>query len=69
MSTSKTPWVRLLLWLKPEQETAISNFLLYWQQVVYFLNRCEESDDLGSQGSLRQIYLLPAGRQKSRAAT
>ena len=35
MSTSKTPWVRLLLWLKPEQETAISNFLLYWQQVLF----------------------------------
>ena len=40
--------------LKPEQETAISNFALnYWQPVL--LNCCEESDDFDSQGSLLQM--------------
>ena len=44
--------------LKPEQETAISNFALAKDKITgsrCFLNRCEESDDLGSQGSLLQM--------------
>jgi len=42
--------------LKPEQETAISNFALGKDKLTgsrCFLNHCEESDNLGSQGSLR----------------
>jgi len=38
--------------LKPEQETAISNFALGKDKI---LNRCEESDDFGSQESLLQM--------------
>ena len=44
--------------LKPEQEMAISNFPLGKDKITgnqCFLNHCEESDDLGSQGSLLQI--------------
>jgi len=40
--------------LKPEQETAISIFALGKDKITgtrCFLNCCEESDDLGSQGS------------------
>ena len=44
--------------LKPEQETAVNNFALGKDKITgswCFLNRCEESDDLGSQGSLLQM--------------
>ena len=41
--------------LKPEQETAISNFALGKDKIRCFLNCCEESDDFGSQGSLLQM--------------
>ena len=44
--------------LKPEQEMAISIFPLGKDKITdsrCFLNHCEESDDLGSQGSLLQI--------------
>ena len=41
--------------LKPEQETAISNFALGKDKIRCFLNHCEESDDFGSQGSLLQM--------------
>ena len=44
--------------LKPKQETAISDFALGKVKITgswCFLNRCEESDDLGSQGSLMQM--------------
>ena len=44
--------------LKPGQETAISNFALGKDKNTgsqCFLNRCEESDDLSSQGSLLQM--------------
>ena len=44
--------------LKPEQETAISIFALGKDKITgsrCFLNRCEETDDLGSQGSLLQM--------------
>jgi len=44
-----------LAMLKPEQETAISIFTLGKDKITgsqCFLNRCEESNDLGSQGSL-----------------
>ena len=47
-----------LAMLKPEQEGAISNFTLGKANISgsrCFLNRCEESDDLGSQGSLLQM--------------
>ena len=46
------------LTLKPEQETAISNFVLGKDKITgsrCFLNHCEESDDLSSQGSLLQM--------------
>ena len=45
-------------YIKPEQETAISNFTLGKAKITdsrCFLNRCEESDNLGSQGSLLQM--------------
>jgi len=45
------------LMLKPEQEMAISNFVLGKDKITgsrCFLNHCEESDDLSSQGSLLQ---------------
>ena len=44
--------------LKPGQETAISNFALGKDKITgsqCFLNHCEESDDLNSQGSLLQM--------------
>ena len=44
--------------LKPEQETAISNNALGKDKITgsrCFLNHCEASDDLGSQGSLLQM--------------
>jgi len=44
--------------LKPGQETAISNFALGKDKITgsrCFLNHCEESDDLSSQGSLLQM--------------
>jgi len=44
--------------LKPEQETAISNFALGNDKITgsrCFLIRCEEPDDLSSQGSLLQM--------------
>jgi len=44
--------------LKPEQETAISNVALGKDKITgsrCFLNRCKESDDLGSQKSLLQM--------------
>ena len=44
--------------LKPEQETVITNVALGKDKITgrrCFLNRCEESDDLGSQGSLLQM--------------
>ena len=44
-----------LAMLKPEQETAISNFALGKDKIRCFLNHCEESDDFGSQGSLLQM--------------
>ena len=44
--------------LKPEHEMGISNFTLGKDKITgsrCFLNCCEESDDLGSQGSLLQM--------------
>jgi len=44
--------------LKSEQEVAISNFALGNDKIIgsqCFLNHCEESDNLGSQGSLLQM--------------
>jgi len=44
--------------LKPEQETAISDFALGKDKITgsrCFLNGSEESDDFGSQGSLMQM--------------
>ena len=44
--------------LKPEQEMTISNFALGKDKITgsrCFLNRCEEPDDLGSQGSFLQM--------------
>ena len=47
------------LGLKPEQEMATSNFALGKDEITgsqcFFLNRCDESDDLGSQGSFLQM--------------
>ena len=46
------------LTLKPEQKMGISNFTLGKDKITgsrCFLNRCEESDDLGGQGSLLQM--------------
>ena len=46
------------LTLKPEQEMSISNIAFGKNKITgsqCFLNRCEESDDLGSQGSLLQM--------------
>ena len=49
-----------LAMLKPEQEMAISDFALGKDKIEItgsqcFLNCCEESDNLGSQGSLLQM--------------
>jgi len=53
-----TMYGREKLTLKPEQEMGISNFTLGKDKITgsrCFLNRCEESDNLGSQGSLLQM--------------
>jgi len=61
-----------LAMLKPEQETAISIFALGKDKITgsqCFLNRCEESDNLGSQGSLLQMKQECSAIDRSTHAT
>ena len=53
--------------LKPEQETAISDFVLGKDKITgsrCFLIRCEEPNDLGSQGS-RQSGIFSANEARN----
>ena len=55
-----------------EQETAISTFTLGKDRITgswCFWNRCEETDDLGSQGSLLQMKQGCRATDRSNPAT